>query len=59
MFLQKNLPVKRRRRAEKPENVEEVIKNSQNYFFPCEQRFLSCMAFSVYKVVGMACLLRS
>ena len=33
MFLQKNLQVKRRRRAEKPENVQEVIKNSQNYFF--------------------------
>ena len=22
---------------------------------PCEQRFLSCMAFSIYKVVNMAC----
>ena len=25
-------------------------------FVPCEQRFLSCMAFSVYKVVRVACL---
>ena len=23
---------------------------------PCEQRFLSCMAFGVYEVVGVACL---
>ena len=28
-------------------------------FIPCEQRFLSCMAFSVYKVVRVACLSRS
>ena len=26
---------------------------------PCEQRFLFCMAFSVYEVVRVACLLRS
>ena len=26
---------------------------------PCEQRFLSCMAFSVYEVVGVACQSRS
>ena len=26
---------------------------------PCEQRFLSCMAFSVYEVNGVACMSRS
>ena len=26
---------------------------------PCEQRFLSCMAFSVYEVVRVACQSRS
>ena len=26
---------------------------------PCEQKFLSCMAFSVYEVVRVACLPRS
>ena len=25
---------------------------------PCEQRFLSCMAFSVYDDICLACLLR-
>ena len=26
---------------------------------PCEQRFLSCMAFSVYEVICVACVSRS
>ena len=40
MFLQKNLQVKRRRRAEQTENVQEVIKNGQNYFyFPANRGF--------------------
>ena len=26
---------------------------------PCEQRFLSCLALSVYEIVGVACQLRS
>ena len=27
--------------------------------FPCEQRFLYCMAFIVYEVIRVACLSRS
>ena len=29
------------------------------FYIPWEQRFLSCMSFSIYRVVCMACLLRS
>ena len=43
---------------QKSKKRKRSVKKTFN-FMPCERRFLSCMAFSVYEVVLVACLSRS
>ena len=39
--------------------LQAQLRYQKAIFLPCEQRFLSCMAFSVYEVVSFACVSRS
>ena len=45
--------------AARPKKQKKMGKTAIFFHLPCEQRFLSCLAFSIYEVVRVACPSRS